>query len=330
MLSTPLVSIIVPCYNIEKYIENCVQSILKQTFSNFELLLIDDGSSDDTLKVLNNLQKNDKRIKILNHKNRGVSYSRNIGIQQSIADYIIFIDGDDFIEFDFIESHIKEIKNQEWVVSGMINVKQSKKEKNKNFIKLLKSTSDFIIEKKNFFKLIEYNSLATPCCRVYSSEIIKKNKIQFLENISYQEDLLFNLEYMKHIHNIRLIDYFGYHYIEHDNGSSSRYHFNFEQIILLFEQMISMSNSKEDTLVLQEFFFQTIMKKFSNIMHPKSPKSNSEKLIEINLVTKSNYYNFILPYLMKTKINLILKLILKYKLSFFLFFYYRIQRLLFR
>jgi glycosyltransferase involved in cell wall biosynthesis len=103
-MSAPKVSIIVPVYNVEKYIKKCIGSILSQTFENFELILVDDCSKDNSLNICNELYQNDSRIKIIkNTNNIGVSLSRRIGLEASIGDYIQYIDSDDWIEKDMIE-----------------------------------------------------------------------------------------------------------------------------------------------------------------------------------------------------------------------------------
>ncbi|QCT70192.1 glycosyltransferase family 2 protein [Eubacterium maltosivorans] len=96
-----LISVIIPVYNVEKYIEKCLQSVIKQTYRNLEIILIDDGSTDNSLKVCQNFKKLDKRIKVFSQKNCGVSSARNLGISKARGAYIGFIDSDDWIEHDF-------------------------------------------------------------------------------------------------------------------------------------------------------------------------------------------------------------------------------------
>ena len=95
------VSIIIPVYNVEKYLSKCLDSIINQSFKNFELLLIDDGSSDNSGKICDEYAMNDKRIKVIHKKNEGVSRARNIGIDLSKGRYIMFCDSDDFVKRDW-------------------------------------------------------------------------------------------------------------------------------------------------------------------------------------------------------------------------------------
>ncbi len=106
----PLVSIIIPAYNIEKYIGKCINSVLEQTYKNIEIIVVNDGSTDRTKAIIKEKAKADKRIRIINQKNAGLSAARNIGIKNAKGDYIVFIDGDDFVENNFLEKLIEKTR----------------------------------------------------------------------------------------------------------------------------------------------------------------------------------------------------------------------------
>lgn len=108
----PKVSVIVPVYNVEKWVARCIESILKQTFNNFEILLVNDGSTDNSLKICNEYQKVDSRINIINKKNGGLSDARNTGIKNAKGKYLIFIDSDDYVEKDYIEYLLNAVELQ--------------------------------------------------------------------------------------------------------------------------------------------------------------------------------------------------------------------------
>ncbi len=97
------VSVIVPVYNVEKYLEECIESLINQTLTDIEIICINDGSTDNSLKILEELQKKDNRIKIINQKNSGVSSARNNGIENATGEYIGFVDSDDWIDSDYYE-----------------------------------------------------------------------------------------------------------------------------------------------------------------------------------------------------------------------------------
>ena len=100
----PIVSIIVPVFNSEKYIEKCLKSLLAQTYKDLEILVIDDGSKDNSSDVVRQLQLDDQRIKLICQENQGVSSARNKGIEMSKGQYIVFVDSDDYVESNYVET----------------------------------------------------------------------------------------------------------------------------------------------------------------------------------------------------------------------------------
>lgn len=110
-ISKVLVSIIIPAYNVGKYIEKCLTSILEQTYSNIEVIAVNDGSTDDTATLIDNISQNDSRVRVLHIKNSGVSAARNRGIEISTGDYVVFVDADDYLAHDYIEYMLDLIKN---------------------------------------------------------------------------------------------------------------------------------------------------------------------------------------------------------------------------
>ena len=119
----PKVSIIVPVYKAEKYLNRCVDSILAQTFTDFELLLIDDGSPDRSGEICDEYAKKDSRIRVFHKKNGGVSSARNLGLDNVLGEYVTFVDSDDWVEPDFVETMIQTYEKFPWTipVCGYVN-----------------------------------------------------------------------------------------------------------------------------------------------------------------------------------------------------------------
>ena len=109
MSKNPLVSIIVPVYNNEKYLRQCLDSITNQTFKDIEIILVDDGSTDNSASICEEYAKEDSRVVFIHSENKGVSNARNIGIDKSKGKFIMFCDSDDWLENDYIESHYDNI-----------------------------------------------------------------------------------------------------------------------------------------------------------------------------------------------------------------------------
>ena len=323
---TPQISIIIPCFNIDKHLSNCIESVISQTYESFELLLINDGSIDDTGKICDAYAKKETRLRVFHIENGGASAARNLGIEQAVGTLFLFIDGDDYIKEDYVSQLLKNYNNSNWPICGMVNVRDGIPTNNTNFQELLQIHDNKRIEKNNFMDLLSYYSFSSPCARIYSASIIHKNKIRFDENVSYQEDLLFNLEYAKYVDSAYLVDYFGYCYVEHKNSSTGRYHKNFKQRERLLMELLIYSNSLNDKRVLQEFIFQTAMREISNIMHKKSLKNENDRVEELNEIFNSDSYLFFRPYIIKSKVNFVLKGLLFFKKATLLYYYFKILK----
>lgn len=185
------VSIIVPIYNVEKFLDQCISSILNQTYKNLEVILVNDGSEDNSSNIMEKYLKEDNRIKIITKKNGGLSSTRNVGIDVSTGDYIMHVDGDDFINKDTIENMVTEIINSKEnidVVVGDLELfygnnkkkvwKDSLMEENKIY-----SGKDYL-EKYFFLGKACYSS----CNKLWKRELYIKNNIYHPTEISLGED----------------------------------------------------------------------------------------------------------------------------------------------
>ena len=215
------VSIVVPVYNSEKTLVKCLDSILNQTYKNIEVLCINDGSIDSSLKILNEYQKKDKRIIIINQKqNRGVSYTKNHGIKKASGDYICFVDSDDYIDNKMIEKmYLFSIENKldivkcnytNYIDDRKYNVSLSYK--NKTILNDNKSKNEFI-DKLISGEIPGYLQLI-----MIRSDIIKNNNIYINKNLNFLEDLLFYMELIRNSNRIGILNESLYNYINNKNG----------------------------------------------------------------------------------------------------------------
>lgn len=206
------ISIIIPVYNAEKYIEKCLDSVLNQTYKNIEIIVINDGSTDNSYDVL---KKYKNKIILINQKNHGVSYSRNVGIDKSTGDYIMFIDGDDWIDEDMVLNMVDVIKEKkvDIVRCGYIREFPDHKEE-------LTITNDkVIIEKKEIYdRFISNYDLSSPCCQLIKKACIKK---KFDKNIKIGEDYLFNLDLYSNINSCVFLPENYYHYLYNYNSATT-------------------------------------------------------------------------------------------------------------
>lgn len=206
---SPKISVIVPVYNVEQFLPRCIDSILTQTFTDFELLLIDDGSKDNSGKICDEYAKKDERIRVFHKENRGVSFARNLGLYNAMGEWVAFIDSDDFIETNYLYNLIKLIIcNEQLIIVGY----KSFGGNNKLFNRFKPQTlnKDDLI--KYVFKegiLIYY---ASPWGKLYNLKVLKDNKIIFPQNVSWGEDRIFNIMYICVIDNLSLSDTIDYNY----------------------------------------------------------------------------------------------------------------------
>ena len=311
------ISVIVPCYNIDKYLSKCIESILAQTFEYFELLLINDGSSDSTLAVCEEYQKRYTRIKVYSHENKGVSYTRNRGIELAVTDYIMFIDGDDWIEENMIELLIKpELNEDSMNVCGMIHERNGEVFENSFFSTIIKNN-----------KLEFYQN--QPCCKVYNKDILIKNGINFDELLSYQEDLKFNLEYLKKIKKIKIVPSFKYHYVEHKTSSSSRFHKNLNSSITKISRLLAaFSNYNQSEKSIQLFNIDQVLKLIANYLHKDSNYNIKVKYYGIKQILNSDIFEDSQGVITEMHLGKALKIFLKNKNIVGIIFYFQLNKLL--
>ena len=209
-----MVSVIVPIYNAEKYLHRCVDSILAQTYKDFELLLINDGSTDRSKDLCDALALKDNKIRVFHKQNGGASSARNYGLENAIGEYICFIDADDRVDCNYIE-RLLPINGEDMVVCSFMSDTMS------TFY-----LSEIVRDKHNIGKnlhiLIDHMAICSPWSKILRRDIIERNNIRFDVNVSAGEDLLFICDYFSvGLNKIRTISTPLYHYYIADNKSLS-------------------------------------------------------------------------------------------------------------
>lgn len=216
-----LISIIIPIYNTEKYLEKCLDSVISQTYKNIEIMLILDGPTDSSKEIAYNYQKKDKRIKIIERENKGAFYSRTEGAVQSSGKYLAFVDSDDFIEKNYIEVMYENlIRNKVDIVRCYYKVLKNNKYIYENKIipesKVFRQNDNYNEVYDLLYSSIYFNSM---CRQLISKEIFNKINIKKLDyDINYGEDLLCEIELLKIAKSIMIIQ--DYLYIYNQNEDS--------------------------------------------------------------------------------------------------------------
>lgn len=226
IISYPDVSIIVPVYNSEQFLQRCVESILGQSITNIELILVNDGSSDKSGILCDYYAKKDPRVKVIHQRNSGVSSARNKGLDVARGKYISFVDSDDEITLQFIQRGIKLIGEAELYLCGIEMLMPNKEN---DFSKEI-----YCIDKSNLMLAKEYMEQAwktvpalcfcSPWCKIYKKKVIERYGLRFDERLSYGEDTLFNLEYIERINHVFVDSEVCYRYYrENPESLYSRY-----------------------------------------------------------------------------------------------------------
>ncbi len=277
------ITIIIPLYNKEKYIYKCLNSILLQSYGFYEVLIIDDGSTDNSAKVCEEFCSKDKRFKYFSKENGGVSSARNLGIEKAKYDYIVFVDADDYIEEDYLKS-LTEYEC-DLVVEGF------KKDENGFF-------SEFHIfnEECNKNQMLKYlmrkeiaNIFSVPYLKLFKLEYIKNNNIRFNEKISFGEDFDFVLKYLRTISGtVKLVDECHYiNRIEQESLSRKDLPDIWNQLLIVYNTIKeSYDDEKSKSFYLIRFIKISLLnsycKEFKNFKKIFYQIRNNEEFLKIN------------------------------------------------
>lgn len=225
----PEISVIVPVYNVEKYINECIESILAQTFADFELILVDDGSTDNSGVICDKYAERDPRVKVIHKENGGVSSARNIGIKESKGAFITFIDSDDMVDIDyfmdaiqetcsrFVDVYISGLHMETWNSQVIIDMKEY----------TIANAGEYSVKELLDNLEIKYPLICIcgPWCKLFRSELIKKSDIKFDTSMSLGEDTNFNIDYLEKCRNVLFSNKCFYHYRRgNDDSLFSRFH----------------------------------------------------------------------------------------------------------
>ena len=209
-----MISIIVPVYNVEEYLEECLESIRKQTYQDIEVILVNDGSTDGSQAICEYFCQTDKRFRLINQKNQGQSVARNHGVKESIGEYIMFVDSDDVVSLGMLEQLMKYMSNGIDIVEcDRTEAIQCLNEEKKD-IHVKEFDSD-----EALYQCFNHGVSWSPVAKLYRREIVEK--VPFLENLIY-EDFYTGIVSLKYIHKMRKINYIGYYYRYHTSSTMNQ------------------------------------------------------------------------------------------------------------
>lgn len=320
MRKNPTYSVIVPVYNVENSIERCIESVLMQTFCDFELILIDDGSYDDSGIICEKYAQKDARIKVIHQKNQGVSKARNAGLDRAKGEYIIFIDSDDFVEKNYL--HMFNSFSDDLILVGHGDYRNNKVEK----IVMDENESWRIDSDEGIKQFLEKKSSIFVWGKRYRRSIIDEYNIRFRQEMKFSEDVIFNNDYILKAQTARNIKYVGYYYCLHD----------YETLSIIYERTPFIERTKWREIAYEQYRNHPIIQKiyvsqmlyFSEIEIIRLSNSNDRFYLrykEVDKIIRNEFFNtciHIMPEIFPKDILFFFK----YKLIIFLLFKYKKKR----
>ena len=277
-------SIIIPVYNSEKYLEECLDSVVREKALSMEVIIVDDGSTDGSATVYDSYAENDYRIKVIKKENGGVSSARNEGLENANGEYIAFLDSDDFVETNTYSKMIQHIEKSGadlliWNYYFLNGNKASRNVdfpeeaiiKNRQKIDMLKATNlcPLITDLKTPNNKII--GIGFPWNKIFKASLIKDNKLRFTKEIDLYEDVLFMFQYMKYVKVVEIVDEPRVYYRQLNAGLTEAYKPNIEQsnkvfISKLVEELPNMTECQ------REAYYSRIIRCLSctlkyNVMH---------------------------------------------------------------
>lgn len=222
MMENPLISIVVPCYNQARYLDECLMSLVKQGYQNWECILINDGSTDESLSVALKWQEKDGRIKVIDKQNEGQSAARNQGIALSSGKYVTFVDADDWVEETFLQSFLSApgFAEDKLIVQGLVRVAEDG----------TRVSYDDIIY------------LAAGCGNLFNRQILVDHNIKQRSGLKLGEDTLFNLEYLKYARGLAISKGKDYNYRVNDQSVTNTVHVS--HIISFYKALKNIQEQK--------------------------------------------------------------------------------------
>ncbi|WP_455537609.1 glycosyltransferase [Terrisporobacter sp.] len=292
-----LISVIVPVYNAEKYLDKCIQSIINQKYSNLEIILVDDGSEDNSLNLCKKYSESDERIKLIHKINGGVSTARNIGIEMAKGDFIAFVDSDDFIDENMYYNMMKKASEYECdvVMCDCYKIDNDKKEVFTHDIRAGFYDKEQLYN-DYFNKLLMLDSINYPptisnWVMLIRKDIIKNYNLKYKEGIRFSEDLLFGSQVMYYAGSFYYLkEECYYNYIKNSTSVTNTYYEDkweefiklYNEIRLFFEDRIDYDFNQQIYYCLLFFLYNSI----NNVIF--SNKGFIEKNKDIKSILKNN------------------------------------------
>ena len=330
-----LISIVVPVYNVEMYLNDCIESLINQSYKNIEIILVNDGSTDTSKSICEKYVNIDSRIRVINKENQGLGLARNTGIEYCNGEYVTFIDSDDYADVDLIKNLYEGIKNNnaDTCIGGFKRVTDSGNiiytEKYRSKIYLGDEVKCQLFNRMLGSSPYESDAIRMSVWNVlYSTKIIRENNIKFPSEREYiSEDIIFDSEYYRYSSKVAVVSSTAYNYRVNNNSLTMKYKRDrFEKVTFLYKELYNKLNvykyASDSIVRLQRQYFVNVRSciaqekiKISGLSRRKSIKNIKNICNNSELQEVINTYPV---YKLKIKQKFFL-IMVKYKLSICLY-----------
>lgn len=296
-------SIIVPVYNVELYLDKCLSSIFSNKYKNYEVIIINDGTKDNSEEIINKYINKYKNITYIKQKNKGLSSARNEGVKKAIGDYLLFIDGDDYIENDMLDILNKNLNDEPDLLRY-----QLREVYNDKIANCRENAFDITDGIDAFKKITKYKYIEASTLYAYKTTFFKQNKFRFKEGI-YHEDFALVPIIISKAKMVKSIDYIGYNYLQREESimSDSANEKNIKKMndtITSFKEAIAILNKQDNNDIVKHFYANSLIEKY-NTLNKENKKKYKTILKELGV------FNYLSVDTLKRKIKKVL-----YKIRF--------------
>ena len=281
-----MISVIVPVYNVERYLEECLNSIQQQSYTDIEVILVNDGSTDHSKTICERYCEEDSRFYLLNQTNQGQSVARNVGVAASKGEFIAFVDSDDIIQKNYLEKLMQYMTEEVDIVESNFTV----------------SKKDFLVENSKETRIL-FEGNSNEAVKIFPNHVLSVNPVtklyrrKIVESLPYPEGLIFEDVYcgigmLKYIRKIIKIDYVGYYYRQHQ---ASTMHQEFSpkklDVFTVCDKLVELYTDREELLpYIGSFLVHKATEHYQNDIKRGNPYANyyNQKLAEYVNLTKKN------------------------------------------
>lgn len=293
-----LISVIVPIYNVEKYLRHCLYTVINQSYKNLEIILVDDGSPDNCGDICEEYALKDSRIKVVHKINGGLGYARNTGLTYATGEYIYFLDSDDWIDLKFFERMLGVIEfyGADMVICGFKIVTEKKIETHSMVCETIIIDNDMVMDNillpmigRKSIELDDYTINMCVWTNLYKKSIIDENKILFFSEREYlSEDICFNLKYLYHAKKVVMIPDCLYNYRRNSVSLTNSYKPNeYFMIIRLYNEILQLINlmglESKIEYRLHRFFLTKTRQTIALVANTKMPLREKQQIVKVIL-----------------------------------------------